>query len=111
TSRKASASSPKAASCCLKTSTACASTASRPSWSGKPSCARRIRAPPCTNCSSPADPAAPAMDFSPDCPLCTADPDTLLWRDDKLRIIRVDEPRHPGYLRIVWQRHKAEMTD
>lgn len=51
------------------------------------------------------------MDFSPDCPLCTANPDTLLWRDDKLRIIRVDEPRYPGYLRIVWQRHKAEMTD
>jgi len=51
------------------------------------------------------------MAFSPDCPLCITDRDTLLWQDDRLRIIRVDEPRYPGYLRVVWQRHVAEMTD
>lgn len=51
------------------------------------------------------------MAFSPDCPLCVPDHDTLLWQDDKLRIIRVDDPRHPGYLRVIWHRHVAEMTD
>jgi diadenosine tetraphosphate (Ap4A) HIT family hydrolase len=51
------------------------------------------------------------MAYFPDCPLCITDRDTLLWQDDKLRIIRVDEPRHPGYLRVIWQRHVAEMTD
>ncbi len=51
------------------------------------------------------------MAFSPDCPLCIPDHDTLIWQDDRLRIVRVDDPRHPGYLRVVWQRHAAEMTD
>lgn len=51
------------------------------------------------------------MAFSPDCPLCVPDYDTLLWQDDRLRIVRVDDSPYPGYLRIVWQRHMAEMTD
>ena len=51
------------------------------------------------------------MSFSPDCPLCTPDPSVLLWQDDRLRIVRVDDPRHPGYLRVIWHRHVAEMTD
>ena len=45
------------------------------------------------------------------CPLCTPDPDVLLWQDDRLRIVRVNEPRYPGYLRVIWHRHVAEMTD
>ena len=51
------------------------------------------------------------MAFSPDCPLCTPDHAALLWQDDRLRIVRVDDPRHPGYLRIVWHRPVAENTD
>ena len=51
------------------------------------------------------------MTFSPDCPLCAPDASVLLWQDDRLRIIRVDEPQHPGYLRVIWHRHTAEMTD
>ncbi|GAA0224226.1 HIT family protein [Castellaniella daejeonensis] len=51
------------------------------------------------------------MTFRPDCPLCVIDRDTLLWQDDKLRIVRVDDPRHPGYLRVIWHRHMAEATD
>jgi len=51
------------------------------------------------------------MSFSPDCPLCTPDQNVLLWQDDRLRIIRVDDPGYPGYLRIIWHRHVAEMTD
>src|SRR5690606_39248088 len=55
--------------------------------------------------------APAAMTFRPDCPLCVIDRDTLLWQDDKLRIVRVDDPRHPGYLRVIWHRHMAEATD
>ena len=51
------------------------------------------------------------MNFQPDCPLCTPDPNGLLWQDDRLRIIRVDDPLYPGFLRVIWHQHVAEMTD
>jgi diadenosine tetraphosphate (Ap4A) HIT family hydrolase len=51
------------------------------------------------------------MAFSSDCPLCVPDHDTLLWQDDRLRIVHVNDSPYPGYLRVVWQRHVAEMTD
>lgn len=45
------------------------------------------------------------------CPLCAASGETLLWRDERCRVIRVDEPGYPGFCRVIWNRHAAEMTD
>lgn len=44
------------------------------------------------------------------CPLCTTDGGTLLWRDERLRVIAVDDLDYPGYTRVVWHDHVAEMT-
>lgn len=45
------------------------------------------------------------------CPLCAHDGGTLLWREPRLRVILADEPDYPGYTRVVWNHHVAEMTD
>lgn len=45
------------------------------------------------------------------CPLCQSAGGTLLWQDDELRVIEVDMPGYPGYLRVVWNGHIAEMSD
>lgn len=46
----------------------------------------------------------------PDCPLCQTDGGTLLWRGPHLRLIEVDDPDYPGFTRVVWNAHLAEMT-
>lgn len=48
---------------------------------------------------------------APACPLCHSAGGTLLWQDDELRVIEVDMPGYPGYLRVVWNGHIAEMSD
>jgi diadenosine tetraphosphate (Ap4A) HIT family hydrolase len=45
------------------------------------------------------------------CVLCDGDGGQLLWRDAKLRVIAPEEADHPGFLRVVWNAHVAEMTD
>jgi diadenosine tetraphosphate (Ap4A) HIT family hydrolase len=35
----------------------------------------------------------------------------LLWRDDRLRVVLVDEPEYPGFCRVIWNAHVKEMTD
>ncbi|MER1966882.1 HIT family protein [Castellaniella sp. GW247-6E4] len=45
------------------------------------------------------------------CALCVAEPPGALWRDDVLSVIRVDDTPLPGFIRIVWRAHIAEMTD
>jgi len=35
----------------------------------------------------------------------------LVWRDDRLAVVLVDEPGYPGYTRVVWHDHVREMTD
>lgn len=45
------------------------------------------------------------------CPLCQPQNDNLLWRDDNLRIVRVDNPDYPGFCRVILNRHVKEMTD
>jgi diadenosine tetraphosphate (Ap4A) HIT family hydrolase len=47
----------------------------------------------------------------PDCPLCTTLGGALLWRDDHLRVVLVDEPDYPGFCRVIWSAHLQEMTD
>ncbi|HUH60967.1 MAG TPA: HIT family protein [Candidimonas sp.] len=45
------------------------------------------------------------------CPLCQPPGTDVLWRNAHLRVVRVDDGAHPGYIRVIWQDHVAEMTD
>ena len=45
------------------------------------------------------------------CPLCEADGGALIWRGDKLRVIRADEAGFPAFYRVVWNDHVAEFSD
>jgi len=45
------------------------------------------------------------------CPLCLPGPETVLWRDHAARVVLVDDPAYPGFCRVIWQAHAAEMTD
>lgn len=45
------------------------------------------------------------------CPLCREPGGELLWQDELCRLVLVAEADYPGYCRIVWNRHVAEMTD
>lgn len=47
----------------------------------------------------------------PDCPLCDAAGGVVLWSNASLRVISVDDAHYPGFTRVVWQAHVAEMTD
>ena len=47
----------------------------------------------------------------PRCPLCHEDGGEPLFRDDRLRIVLVDDADHPGFLRVIWTAHVKEMTD
>ncbi|TXL65524.1 HIT family protein [Zeimonas arvi] len=56
------------------------------------------------------NPAAPEPGASA-CPLCAGDGGERVWRDDRLRVILAAEPDYPGFTRVVWRAHVAEMTD
>ena len=45
------------------------------------------------------------------CPLCQARNEEMLWRNDLLRVIRVDDAAYPGFCRVILNRHVKEMTD
>ena len=49
------------------------------------------------------------------CVLCKEDlkPEEgeLIWRGDDCRVILVDDPDLPGFCRVIWNRHVAEMTN
>ena len=46
-----------------------------------------------------------------ECELCRGAGGVLLWRNDFCRVVAVDEPGLPGFLRVVLERHVREMTD
>lgn len=46
-----------------------------------------------------------------DCPLCQHDGGVLLWQGPHLRVIEVDDPDYPGFTRVIWRAHIAEMSD
>jgi diadenosine tetraphosphate (Ap4A) HIT family hydrolase len=48
---------------------------------------------------------------SPTCPLCHLAGDAVLWSDDHCHVIRVDDADYPGFTRVIWRDHVAEMTD
>ena len=35
----------------------------------------------------------------------------MLWRDELCRVVRVDEPAYPGFVRVILNRHAREMGD
>jgi diadenosine tetraphosphate (Ap4A) HIT family hydrolase len=45
------------------------------------------------------------------CPLCTSDGGELIWKNHELRVILANEPELPGFCRVVWNEHVAEMSD
>jgi len=44
------------------------------------------------------------------CVLCAEEGGTLIWRGDDCRVVLVDDPDLPGFCRVIWNRHVAEMT-
>ena len=51
------------------------------------------------------------MNVGSACPLCAADGGQLIWRGEKLRVIRADEAGFPAFYRVVWNAHVAEFSD
>ena len=45
------------------------------------------------------------------CALCEGDGGAVLWRDALCRVVRAEVEGYPGFLRVVLDRHVAEMTD
>jgi diadenosine tetraphosphate (Ap4A) HIT family hydrolase len=45
------------------------------------------------------------------CVLCEPKDETLLWRDQRCRVILVGDADHPAFSRVVWHKHVCEMTD
>jgi len=43
--------------------------------------------------------------------LCTGDGGEVLFRDDLLRAVLVDDADYPGYVRVIANAHLREMTD
>src|ERR1700688_365369 len=46
-----------------------------------------------------------------DCVFCREDGGDVLWSDDALRVVLADEPDWPGFCRVIWHAHVAEMSD
>lgn len=45
------------------------------------------------------------------CELCSAPGGELIWSDPRCRVIRVDDGNFPGFCRVVWNAHVAELSD
>jgi len=45
------------------------------------------------------------------CELCESVGGALIWRDERCRVVRIDEGGYPGFCRAIWGAHVAEMTD
>ncbi|NBT73536.1 MAG: GNAT family N-acetyltransferase [Betaproteobacteria bacterium] len=48
---------------------------------------------------------------SKSCPLCLPKDEAVLSQDQQTRVIEVLDPEWPGFRRVIWQDHVAEMTD
>lgn len=46
-----------------------------------------------------------------DCVLCHPKNENVIWKNKELRVIQVDDPQFPGYFRVIWNEHIAEMSD
>lgn len=46
-----------------------------------------------------------------DCVLCHPQKENVVWKNKDLRVIQVEDPLFPGYFRVIWNKHIAEMSD
>jgi len=44
------------------------------------------------------------------CPLCTSNGGELLWKNEEMRVIFASESDYPGFCRVIWNEHLAEMS-
>ncbi|MCL2657648.1 MAG: HIT family protein [Betaproteobacteria bacterium] len=45
------------------------------------------------------------------CDLCLTAGGPLIWEDAKRRVIYAEEAAYPGFCRVIWREHVAEMSD
>lgn len=45
------------------------------------------------------------------CALCSSTGGELVWQNNDLRVIMVNDPHFVGFVRVVWNDHVSEMTD
>ena len=45
------------------------------------------------------------------CNLCEQVGGTLIWQNEQLRVVLVDDPLFRGFTRVIWREHVVEMTD
>lgn len=46
-----------------------------------------------------------------DCELCKKDGGVIVLANEWLRVVLVDEPHYPGYVRVIWNDHVREMSE
>jgi len=46
-----------------------------------------------------------------ECPFCTGEGGEVVWRDPVLRVVLANENGYPGFARVIWHAHVAEMSD
>jgi diadenosine tetraphosphate (Ap4A) HIT family hydrolase len=46
-----------------------------------------------------------------ECEFCGSPGGPVVWQNDLCRVVRVDEPDYPGFIRVILKRHEREMTD
>ena len=46
-----------------------------------------------------------------DCELCSGPGGRLISDDGRVRVVAVDEPDYPGFIRVIWNAHVRELTD
>jgi len=45
------------------------------------------------------------------CEFCDSPGGAVLWQNELCRVVRVDEPDYPGFVRVILNRHAREMSD
>jgi diadenosine tetraphosphate (Ap4A) HIT family hydrolase len=45
------------------------------------------------------------------CELCVSPGGHVVWSDDRLRVLRVDDAGFPAFYRVVWTDHVGELSD
>ena len=51
------------------------------------------------------------MDHGKICELCAQDGGEVVYRDEALRVVLVDDADYPGFCRVIWNAHSREMSD